>query len=205
MWIHDAVLERKKGVITSEKDGKVFKKTAPYIDLKTNIDGLVDFKNFLKNPPVNVEKPDKWGKALEFLEQRTTKRGKVIRKDCPMLEKENWFDLVSDVALFTPVDSDSRILTFFDFDNEKFPEYAMLTIYSDVFINNTKFDLDSLYKIAEEVHNFIYYDKSHFYFIDKPEILIELKDDINETITIMLNTLATEIVCVGHHIISIAK
>ena len=80
-------LKEKKGVINSEKDGKVFKKTAPYIDLKTNIDGLVDFKNFLKNSPVNVEKPDKWGKALEFLEQRTTKKGKVIRQDCPILEK----------------------------------------------------------------------------------------------------------------------
>ena len=88
MWIHDAVLERKKGVITSEKDGKVFKKTAPYIDLKTNIDGLEDFKNFLKNPPVNVEKPDKWGKALEFLEQRTTKKGKVIQKIAQCLKKK---------------------------------------------------------------------------------------------------------------------
>ena len=120
-----------------------------------------------------------------------------------MLEKENWFDLVSNVALFTPVDSDSRILTFFDFDNEKFPEYAMLTIYNDYLVNNTQFDLNSLCKIAEEAHNFIYYDKNHFYFIDKPEILIELEDDMNETIKTMLNTIATEIVSVGHHIISI--
>ena len=81
----------------------------------------------------------------------------------------------------------------------------MLTIYNDYLVNNDQFDLNSLCKIAEEAHNFIYYDKSHFYFIDKPEILIELEDDINETIETMLNTIATEIVSVGHHIISIAK